>query len=86
MASTVTQQTILTILEGDLLGAVAGPLETFLVNVKANPLGEPGYWVQLTGALMAAAPSLELTGIQQIITALQAKLAAVVAAQKTPAA
>jgi Transglycosylase SLT domain len=86
MASAVTQQTILTILEGDLLGAVAGPLETFLANVKANPLGEPGYWVQLTGALMAAAPGLELTGIQQIITALQTKLAAVVAAQAAKAA
>ena len=69
-------QQILGLLENDLLLAAGPAIMTFLTNVEKNPAGEPGYWIQLTGALIAEAPQLELQVIQQIVGALQAKLAA----------
>jgi hypothetical protein len=69
-------QQILGLLENDLLLAAGPSIMTFLTNVEKNPAGEPGYWIQLTGALIAEAPQLELQVIQQIVGALQTKLAA----------
>jgi hypothetical protein len=85
--STSTGQAILAVLESDLLTAAGGPLLTFLTNVKANPtpINEAAQWIQLQGALVGAAPALEETVVVQAITALTAKLTALMAAAQAKA-
>jgi hypothetical protein len=75
--STTTSQGALAIFESDILTSLSGPIGTFLANIKANTslINEAAQWVQLQGALLGALPNLEVQIQQQLITALQAKLA-----------
>jgi hypothetical protein len=86
--STSTGQAILAVLESDLLTAAGAPLLAFLTNVKANPtpLNEAAQWIQLQGALVGAAPSLEETVVIQAITALTTKLQTLMANAQAAAA
>jgi hypothetical protein len=82
--ATTTGQAILAVLESDVLTVAGGPLLTFLQNVQKNPdpINTAAQWVQLTGALIGAAPTLEVTIIQQTAATLQTKLQALITAKQ----
>lgn len=88
MATSAGQQ-ILAVLELDFLTAAGAPLLTFLSAAGAangDPLKLSAALVALQGSLIGQLPSFEATLSQQIATALQAKLAAAIAAAQAKAA
>lgn len=88
MANSVGQQ-ILAVLELDFLTAAGQPLITFLGAVGAaagDPLKISAALVALQGSLIGQLPTFEASLSQQIATALQAKLAAAIAAAQAKAA
>jgi hypothetical protein len=80
--SNTTGQQILAVLESDFLTAAGQPLLNFLqaVEKNPNPLALGAAWLQLTGELIGAAPTLEAQIATQIAAALQTKVTGLIAA------
>ena len=84
-------QSLLALVESGLIIAAAGPVETFLQQIKTNPnpVALAAYLTQLEGSLIGALPGLESGTLGEVATLLSAKVAALLAtaeAAQAPAA
>lgn len=71
---------ILTVLEMDLAGAYGQSLLSLIADLEQaglNPIAIAGAWQKFVGAAAMASPQLLATEYQQILTALNAKVAAI---------
>lgn len=86
--TTTTQQaqSLIQIIEGDVLAAFGTPLLTLIEAIKTsngNPFADVAAWGQFTGNLAPSLVGLEQAVAQQLLTAIETKLTAAMAKAKT---
>ena len=83
---TLNGQALLQLIEGDILETAGTPLLTLIEALKAggtNPFAATAAWGQFLGNMAPALITLENTLANQILTAVQNKLTAAIAAAQT---